>query len=135
MLFVRPHHAHRRGKAQSGAMSITHQVFIEPSAIAIGLPDQQVVLCIEVFERAGIKVHRAEATAAIELVGKVLPHIVVVARALESRLRDMVDDRAVAVGAVLVELEANQDFGTIEKKLEAAVNKARALRGKKPLFS
>lgn len=113
-------------------MSITHQVFVEPAAVAVALPAEQLVLCIEVFGRAGLKVHRADIDEAIERMTKLLPQIVVVARDLGPDVRERIDDRAVAVGAVILELEPNSDFDAIEKKLDEAVAKARALRGKKP---
>jgi hypothetical protein len=113
-------------------MSITHQVFIEPAAIAVALSEEHVVLCIEVFGRAGLKVHRADAATACERMSKLLPQIVVIADTLDAAHREMIDDRAVAVGAVVIALEASNDFAAIEKRLEAAVNEARALRGKRP---
>lgn len=114
------------------AMSITHQVFVAPSALAVGLAEEQVVLCIEVFERAGLKVHRADPEAACERMTKLLPQIVIVPRELEAKVRDMIDDRAVAVGAIVAELTADQDFASIEKTLDQAVDAARAARGRKP---
>jgi hypothetical protein len=113
-------------------MSITHQVFIAPSALAVGLADEQVVLCIEVFERAGLKVHRTDAGAACEQMTKLLPQIVIVPRELEAALREMIDDRAVAVGAIVAVLATAQDFASIETTLEQAVVAARAARGRKP---
>lgn len=35
-------------RERNQVMSITHQVFVVPSAIAVGLLEEQVVLCIEV---------------------------------------------------------------------------------------
>ncbi|MBX3234315.1 MAG: hypothetical protein KIT84_21620 [Labilithrix sp.] len=113
-------------------MAITHQVFVEPSAIAVGLPEEQLVLCIEVFGRAGLRVHRADPDAACERLTKLLPQIVVVATELDFSLREMIDDRAVAVGAVTVALPASADFATIEEMLDTAVATSRELRGKKP---
>lgn len=113
-------------------MAITHQVFVVPSAIAIGLPDEQLVLCIEVLERAGLKVHRADPEAACERMTKLLPQIVAVRRELAADLREMIDDRAVAVGAIVAELDANQDFASIEKSLDEALAAARAARGRSP---
>jgi len=113
-------------------MSITHQVFVVPSAIAVVLPEEQVVLCIEVFERAGLKVHRADPEAACERMTKLLPQIVALPRDLDASLRDMIDDRAVAVGAIVAELTAAQDFASIEKTLDEALAASRAARGRKP---
>jgi len=111
---------------------ITHQVFIEPSAIAVGLPEEQAVLCIEVFGRAGLRVHRADPDAACERMTKLLPQIIVVTSDLDARLREMIDDRAVAVGAVIVALHPQTDFATLERMLDEAVETSRRQRGRKP---
>jgi hypothetical protein len=113
-------------------VTITHQVFIEPAALAVGLAEEHLVLCIEVFGRAGLKVHRADPEEARERLGKVLPHIVVVAAELEREHREAIDDRAVAVGALVVELNRDHDLVTIERILEEAVATARKQRGRKP---
>jgi hypothetical protein len=63
---------------------------------------------------------------------KLLPQIVAVPRDLAAALREMIDDRAVAVGAIVAELHADQDFASIEKTLDEAVAAARAARGRKP---
>lgn len=44
----------------------------------------------------------------------------------------MIDDRAVAVGAVVVVLDAGQTFASIEARLDEALATARALRARKP---
>ncbi len=111
---------------------ITHQVLIEPSAIAVGLPDEQVVLCIEVFGRNGLRVHRADPGAACERLTKLLPQIVVIEADLGGEIREMIDDRVAAVGAVLVELPKGSDFAAVERLLDESVDTARRLRGKKP---
>jgi vacuolar-type H+-ATPase subunit F/Vma7 len=96
------------------------------------LPDEQVVLCIEVFGRNRLQVHRADPDAACERLTKLLPQIVVIAEDLAAEIREMIDDRAVAVGAVIVVLPKDSDFATIERLLEQSVDAARAARGKKP---
>ena len=111
---------------------ITHQVLIEPSAIAVALPDEHVVLCHEVLGQAGLKVHRTEQVpSACERITKLLPLVVVASAALDSDLREMIEDRAVAVGAVLVEIEPDRDFGSIERLLEDAVADVRRRLGRK----
>lgn len=111
---------------------ITHQVIIMPCAIAVGLPDEQVVLCIEVFGRNKLQVHRALPEVAAERLTKLLPQIVVISSELAGEIREMIDDRAVAVGAVLVVLPKGGDFVEIERLLDEAVDASRAARGKKP---
>lgn len=112
---------------------IDHQVFVEPSAIAVALPEEQVVLCHEVLGQAGLRVHRAEhVLAACERITKLLPRVVVTSAALRHEVRDMIEDRALAVGAVLVELQPHRDFGTIERELDDAVAAARRRLGLEP---
>jgi hypothetical protein len=112
---------------------ITHQVFVEPSAIAVALPDEQVVLCHEVLGQAGLRVHRSEhVLAACERITKLLPLVVVSSTSLRSDVREMIEDRAVAVGAVLVELAPDRDFRTVERDLESAVVTARGRLGREP---
>jgi hypothetical protein len=110
---------------------ITHEVFIEPSAVAVALPDEQVVLCHEVFGQAGLRVHRTEhPLAACERITRLLPQVVVTSSALRNEVRDMIEDRAVAVGAVLVALRPNDDFAAVERELDEAVAAARRHLGR-----
>lgn len=37
-------------------MAITHQLYIEPHALVVGLPDEHVALCHEVMGDAGLRV-------------------------------------------------------------------------------
>ena len=37
-------------------MAVTHQIYIEPHALVIGLPDEHVALCHEVMGDAGLRV-------------------------------------------------------------------------------
>ena len=112
---------------------ITHQVVIEPSAIAVALPDEHVVLCHEVLGQAGLRVHRTEhVPSACERITKLLPLIVVTSAVLRPEVREMIEDRAVAVGAILVELRPERDFGSIERDLEEAVATLRRRLGRKP---
>jgi hypothetical protein len=112
---------------------ITHQLFVEPSAVAVALPEEQVVLCHEVLGQAGLRVHAAEhVLPACERITKLLPQIVVTSSALRQEVRDMIEDRAVAVGAVLVELSPRRELGAVERDLDDAVAAARRRLGRKP---
>jgi hypothetical protein len=112
---------------------ITHQVFVEPSAVAVALPDEQLVLCHEVFGQAGLRVHRTEhVLAACERITKLLPQVVVTSSVLRSEVRNMIEDRTVAVGAVLVEPRPGCDFNAIERDLDDAVATARRRLGRPP---
>jgi hypothetical protein len=109
---------------------LTQHPFVEPSAVTIALPDEQVVLCHEVFGEAGLRVHRAEhVLAACERIAKLLPQVVVTSTALRNDVREMVEECAVAVGAGLVELPPHRDFGMIERDLDDAVRTARRRLG------
>ena len=112
-------------------MSITHQVVVEPSAIAVALPDEHVVLCHEVFGQAGMRVHRTEhVTTACENIAKLLPQVVITSTALKNEVREMIEDRAVAVGAVLAVLHTDRDYESIERNLRGARLEARAQFGR-----
>src|SRR5689334_887363 len=115
---------------------ITHQVFVEPSAVAVALPEEQVALCNEVLGHAGLRVHRVEhVPAACERITKLLPQVVVTSSVLRNEVRNMIEDRAVAVGAVLVELAPAHEFGAIVLDLDEAVTTARRLLGRGPRTS
>jgi hypothetical protein len=110
---------------------ITHQVFVEPCAVVVALPDEHVVLCHEVLGQAGLRVHRAEhVIAACEHITKLLPQVVVTPASLRSDVRSMIEDRAVAVGAVLATLEPTRDFNAIERDLHVALATVRELLGR-----
>jgi hypothetical protein len=126
---------------------ITNQVFIPPSAIAVALPDEQLVLCHEVLGGAGLKVHalslgaasadgaaadRQPLLVACERITKLLPQVVVTTTTLGEDVREMIEDRAIAVGAVLVELNPDRPFDAVERSLGDAVTTARQRLGRKP---
>jgi len=112
---------------------ITNQVFVPPSALAVALPDEQLVLCHEVLGQAGLKVHAAEhVLVACERITRFLPQVVVTSAMLRHDVREMIEDRAVAVGAVLVELHPDRSFVAVERSLDDAVATSRARLGRKP---
>jgi hypothetical protein len=112
-------------------MMTTHQVFIEPCAVLVGLPGEHVTLCHEVFGARDIRVHTAaDAKEATERITKVLPQLVVVSAGLSTDDRARVEDLAVAVGAVFVVLGGHRDYLAIERELEIAVSVARERFGK-----
>lgn len=122
---------------------ITNQVFIPPSAIVVALPDEQLVLCHEVLGGAGLKVHAVSLSgsssdsaqpllSACERITKLLPQVVVTTTRLGHEAREMIEDRAIAVGAVLVELNPERSFDAVERSLGDAVTTARQRLGRKP---
>ncbi len=109
----------------------THQVYIEPCAVVVGLPSEHVTLCHEVFGAGGIKVHAiADVATAAERIAKVLPQLVVASANLGGADRERVEDGAVAVGAVYILLAERPDYLAIERQLESAVAVARERFGK-----
>ena len=109
----------------------THQVYIEPCAVVVGLPAEHVALCHEVFGEGGIKVHAvADVKAATERITKVLPQLVVASANLGDPDRERVEDGAVAVGAVYLLLAERPDYLVIERQLERAVAVARERFGR-----
>ncbi|HEY8076734.1 MAG TPA: hypothetical protein VIF62_21560 [Labilithrix sp.] len=109
----------------------THQVYIEPCAVVVGLPSEHVTLCHEVFGAGGIRVHAvADVSAATERITKVLPQLVVASANLGGSDRERVEDGAVAVGAVYLLLAELADYLAIERQLESAVAIARERFGK-----
>jgi hypothetical protein len=112
-------------------MGITHQVVIQPSALAIALPEEHLVLCHEIFGQAGLRVHRTEhVPTACENIAKLLPQVVVTSTALRLEVREMIEDRAVAVGAVLMVLHPDRDYASIERNLRGALLEARSQFGR-----
>lgn len=110
---------------------ITHQLYVEPSAVAVSLPAPQVLLCHEVLGQAGLRVHHDDhVLAACEQISKLLPQVVITSAKLRNEVREMIEDRAVAVGAVLVELRPDRDYGTVGRDLEDAVRLARRRLGR-----
>jgi hypothetical protein len=106
-------------------MAITRQVFVQPSAIAVGLKDEHLVLCHEVFGGHGLAVHRADMVAACDRISRLMPHVVVASTEMSRDDLDMIEDRSVAIGAVLVLLRPERDYGSIERDLDAAAEVAR----------
>lgn len=100
----------------------THQIFVEPNAFAVGLPDEHVVLCHEVLGQAGLRLHRHEHPAlAGERITRLMPRIVVVDAALPGVMRELVEERSIAIGAVIVTLYPHQDLQAVEHQLVSAV--------------
>src|SRR5579863_9087694 len=99
-------------------MSTTHEIFIEPCAIVVGLPDEHVVLCHEVIGQAGLRVHKSKSLeAACEKILRALPHIVVASAALPTEQLVMIEDRTIAVGAVFVLLSDERDYEQVVSEL------------------
>ena len=116
-------------------MAITHQVYIEPHALVVGLPDEHVALCHEVMGDAGLRVDVLRTgiglAAACEKIPKALPQMVVAAASLGPEALDAIEDRAVAVGAVFLLLGDRPDYEAMGRQLETAVALARERFGRR----
>ena len=106
---------------------ITSEVSVEPSAIAVDLPDDLFVLCHEVLPEAGLIIHRAgHAHAACERIAVLLPQLVVVPATMKSTELDLVEDRAIAVGAIVLHLDPDHGYDVLTAQLEETVHQIRA---------
>jgi hypothetical protein len=87
-------------------VSETHQIYVEPCAMVVDLPDEVLALCELMLPSGGLKVHRlANAAAVCESIGNLLPRLVVVPVTMRAADLDLIDDRAVAVGASILYLD------------------------------
>src|ERR1700710_1406508 len=108
-------------------MDTTTELFIEPSAIAVGLPDEMLALCHEYLAPGGLTVKRvAHAHAACERIAVLLPRLVVVPAAMRSDDLDMIEDRAAAVGALVLHLDPGHGYELLGAQLHLTLQDLRA---------
>lgn len=116
-------------------MATTHQIYIEPHALVIGLPDEHVALCHEVMGDAGLRVDVLRTglglAAACEKIPKALPQMVVASASLGREALEALEDRAVAVGAVFLLLGERPDYEAMGRQLETGVILARERFGRR----
>ena len=112
-------------------MSTTHQLYIEPSALAVGLSDEHLALFHEVMGEGGLRVHVTAGDVACERMMKALPQVVVATMALGREALAEIEDRAVAVGAVFLLLGERPDFEVMERQLAGGLAVARARFGRR----
>ena len=116
-------------------MAVTHQIYIEPHALVIGLPDEHVALCHEVMGDAGLRVDVLRTglglAAACEKIPKALPQLVVASASLGAAALDAIEDRAIAVGAVYLLLGDRPDYESMGRQLETGVALARERFGRR----
>ena len=109
-------------------METTTELFLEPSAILVGIADDLVALCHEYLPPAGLKVYRvAHAHAACERIAILLPRLVVVPAAMRSAELDMIEDRAAAVGAIVLHLDPGHGYELLGTQLHLTVQDLRAM--------
>lgn len=112
-------------------METTTELFIEPCALVVGIPDDMLALCHEVLPPAGLTVHRvAHVPAACERIAVLLPRLVVVPAAMRSADLDMIEDRAAAVGAVVLHLDPSHGYDGIGAQLHLTVQDLRMMYGR-----
>ena len=114
-------------------MPVTHQIYIEPHALVIGLPDEHIALCHEVMGDAGLRVDvlRSGLLAACDKIPKALPQMVVVSASLGPEALEALEDRAIAVGAVFLLLGDRPDYESMGRQLETGVALARERFGRR----
>jgi hypothetical protein len=116
-------------------MAVTHQIYIEPHALVIGLPDEHVALCHEVMGDAGLRVDVMRTglglAAACEKIPKALPQMVVASASLGPQALSALEDRAIAVGAVFLLLGDRPDYEAMGRQLETGVMLARERFGRR----
>lgn len=108
-------------------MDTTTELFIEPSAIVVGLSDELLALCHEYLPPGGLAVRRvAHAHAACERIAVLLPRLVVVPAAMRSADLDMIEDRAAAVGATVLHLDPGHGYDLLGAQLHLTLQDLRA---------
>jgi hypothetical protein len=108
----------------------TTELFVEPSAITVGIADDLLALCHEYLPPAGLKVYRvAHAHAACERMAVLLPRLVIVPAAMRPIELDMVEDRAAAVGALVLHLDPGHGYEMLGAQLHATVQDLRKTYG------
>lgn len=114
-------------------MDTTTELFVEPSAIVVAVADDLLALCHEYLPPAGLKVYRvAHAHAACERIAVLLPRLVVVPAAMRSAELDMIEDRAAAVGALVLHLDAGHGYELLGAQLHLTVQDLRRNYGRQP---
>jgi len=112
------------------AVDTTTELYVEPNAIVVGITDDLLALCHEVLAPAGLKVYRvAHAHAACERMAVLLPRLVVVPAAMRSIELDLIEDRAKAVGAILLHLDPGHGYDLLGAQLHMTVQDLRKMYG------
>lgn len=112
-------------------MAVTHQIYIEPHALVVGLPDEHVALCHEVMGDAGLRVDVLRTEVGLEKISKSLPQMVVASASLGPTALGDLEDRAIAVGAVFLLLGDRPDYESMGRQLETGVALARERFGRR----
>jgi hypothetical protein len=117
-------------------METTTELYVEPSAITVALTDDLLALCHEYLAPGGLKVYRvAHAHAACERIAVLLPRLVVVPAAMRSTELEMIEDRAAAVGALVLHLDPTHGYELLGAQLHLTVQDLRMQYGRSPAFA
>lgn len=101
--------------------SQTFQRISTPTAILVGLPDSTAELCSDTLAKGGLRVLRVgHAAAAAERIPIVMARIVVIASTTSKDEIELLQDRAVAVGGVILSVSA-APLATAEDREELIV--------------
>jgi hypothetical protein len=109
---------------------------VGPIVLAFGLEPTEVVLCKQVLAlEAGLRVDllRGDVDHACNVIAKSRPQIVLCSSTLDEECRELLEDVAVAVGAVLLLLGRGEPPMVTALELEAAAVIAQARAGRRPL--
>ncbi len=106
----------------------TTELFVEPSAILVGIEDDLVALCHELLPPGGLKVYRvAHAHAVCERMAVLLPRLIVVPAAMRSVELELIEDRAAAVGAIVLHLDPGHGYELLGAQLTITLQDLRAM--------
>jgi hypothetical protein len=107
-------------------METTTELFIEPSAVVVGIPDDVLTLCHEFLPPAGLRIYRAaDPHLAGDAIVTLLPRLVIVPAAMRSADLDMLEDCAAAVGAIVLHLDPTHGYELLGEQLHLTVQDLR----------
>lgn len=116
-------------------MDTTTELYVEPSAILVDLSDELLALCHEYLPLGGLTVYRVgHAHAACERMAVLLPRLVVVPAAMRASDLDIIEDRAEAVGATVLHLDAAHGYELLGAQLHLTLQDLRMQYGRSPAF-
>lgn len=105
------------------ALDRTGETSLAPSAVTFGLSAAHVILCHKVIGDAGLRVEVARGALGVACndIAEALPQVVVTSDAIGDEGLALLEDVAIAVGAVFLVLEESTTLDLIALEIEAAV--------------
>ena len=99
-------------------MKATDQIYVEPSAVLVDLPEEVLELCHVMLPSSGLAVHSVTySPATCDQIASLLPELVIVPVTMRAAELDMIEDRAVAVGATILYLDAGHGHESVETQI------------------